>query len=73
VQLKRTDIPVFFGRMIGLTNLVATANATAIGPMPIQTLTRGLFPVGVQYSPTMTYGQTMTFSEKSSGQYGPGN
>jgi putative Flp pilus-assembly TadE/G-like protein len=73
VQLKRTDIPVFFGRVIGLSNMAAIGNATAIGPMPIKTLTRGLFPVGVQYPNTMTYGTTLTLSEKSSGTFGPGN
>jgi Putative Flp pilus-assembly TadE/G-like len=73
VKLKRTDIPVFFGRLIGLSNLAAIGNATAIGPMPIQTLTRGLFPVGVQYPATMSYGTNYTLSEKSSGQFGPGN
>lgn len=73
VQIKRTDIPVFFGKLIGLTSLSAAGNATAIGPMPIQTLTQGLFPVGVQYPATMTYGTTYTLSEKSSGQFGPGN
>jgi hypothetical protein len=73
VQLKRTDIPVFFGRAIGLSNMVAIGNATAVGPMPIQTLTRGLFPVGVQAPATMSYNTTVTLSEKSSGQFGPGN
>jgi hypothetical protein len=73
VQLKRTDVPVFFGRLIGLTNLTATGNATAIGPMPIQTLTQGLFPVGVQYPATMTYDTPYTLSEQSSGTFGPGN
>jgi len=73
VQLKRTDIPVFFGRLIGLSNLAATGNATAIGPLPITTLSRGLFPVGVQFPANMTYGTSMTLSEKSSGQFGPGN
>ena len=73
VKLKRTDIPVFFGRAIGLSNLSAIGNATAIGPMPIQTLTQSLFPVGVQYPTAITYGQSMTLSEKSSGQFGPGN
>ncbi len=73
VQLKRADIPVFFGRLIGLNNLVAIGNATAIGPMPIHTLTRGLFPIGVLYPATMTYGTTINLSEKSSGQFGPGN
>lgn len=73
VQLKRTDIPVFFGRLIGLTNLIATGYSTAIGPMPISTLTRGLFPVGVQYPAAMTYNSTITLSEQSSGQFGPGN
>lgn len=73
VQLKRTDIPVFFGRLIGLTNLVAVGNATAIGPMPITTLTRGLFPIGVQYPATMAYDTTITLSEQSSGTFGPGN
>src|SRR3984893_18143930 len=73
IQLKRTDVPVFFGRLLGLSNLAATGNATAIGPMPITTLSRGLFPVGVQFPNTMTYGTTITLSETSSGQYGPGN
>jgi hypothetical protein len=73
VQLKRTDIPVFFGSLLGLTNLAAVGSATAIGPLPIQTLTRGLFPVGVQYPATMSYGTDYTLSEKSSGQFGPGN
>lgn len=73
VQLKRTDVPVFFGRVLGLSNLAATGNATAIGPLPITTLSRGLFPIGVQFPATMTYGTSMTLSEKSSGQYGPGN
>jgi hypothetical protein len=73
VRLKRTDIPVFFGRLLGLNNLVAVGNATAIGPMPITTLTRGLFPVGVQYPATMRYDTTITLSEQSSGEFGPGN
>ena len=64
---------MFFGNLIGLNNLAAVGNATAIGPMPIQTLTRGLFPVGVQFPATMSYGTTYTLSEKSSGQFGPGN
>jgi hypothetical protein len=41
--------------------------------MPITTLSRGLFPVGVQFPNSMTYGTSITLSEKSSGQYGPGN
>jgi Putative Flp pilus-assembly TadE/G-like len=73
VQLKRTDVPVFFGRLLGLNNLVAIGNATAIGPMPIHTLTRGLFPIGVQYPATMSYNTTITLSEQSSGTFGPGN
>jgi hypothetical protein len=64
---------VFFARMVGLSNLAAIGNATAIGPMPITTLTRGLFPVGVQFPNSMTYGTSMTLSEKSAGQFGPGN
>ena len=73
VQLKRSDIPVFFGRLIGLSNLAAIGSATAIGPLPITTLTRGLFPIGVQFPASMSYDTTMTLSEKSSGQFGPGN
>ena len=71
--VKRTDIPIYFGRVLGLGKPSAKAVATAVGPTPIQTLTRGLWPVGVQYPTAQTFGQTMTLSEKGAGNSVPGN
>lgn len=72
VLVKRTDIPIYFGKLLGLSKPSANAVATAVGPTPIQTLTRGLWPVGVQYPASLTYGASMTLSEKS-GSLSPGN
>src|SRR6266852_7187831 len=72
VLVKRTDIPIYFGRVIGLSKPSASAVATAVGPTPIQTLTRGLWPVGVQYPANLTYGASITLSENS-GTMAPGN
>src|SRR5579864_5580475 len=72
VLVKRTDIPIYFGRVLGLSKPSASAVATAVGPTPMQTLTRGLWPVGVQYPANMTYGTSMTLSEQA-GTMAPGN
>jgi hypothetical protein len=72
VLVKRTNIPIYFGRVLGLSNPSANAVATAVGPTPIQTLTRGLWPVGVQYPTNLTYGASMTLSEQA-GTMAPGN
>jgi hypothetical protein len=65
VLLKRTDIPIYFGRVLGLGKPSAKAVATAVGPTPIQTLTRGLWPVGIQYPTALTYGTPMILSENT--------
>jgi hypothetical protein len=72
VLVKRTNIPIYFGKVLGLSNPSANAVATAVGPTPIQTLTRGLWPVGIQFPASLTYGTSMTLSEQS-GTVAPGN
>ena len=65
VLVKRADIPIYFGRVLGLSKPSASAVATAVGPTPIQTLTRGLWPVGIQYPTALTYGAPMILSENT--------
>jgi hypothetical protein len=72
VLVKRSDIPIYFGRVLGLSKPSASAVATAVGPTPIQTLTRGLWPVGIQYPTALTYGAPMILSENT-GVMAPGN
>jgi len=72
VLVERDNIPIYFGRVVGLSKPSASAVATAVGPTPIQTLTRGLWPVGVQYPANLTYGASITLSENS-GTMAPGN
>jgi Putative Flp pilus-assembly TadE/G-like len=72
VLVQRTNIPIYFGRVLGLSNPSANAVATAVGPTPIQTLKRGLFPVGIQYPAALTYG-TPTILSENSGVMAPGN
>jgi len=72
VVVERDNIPIYFGRVLGLSKPSASAVATAVGPTPIQTLTRGLWPVGVQYPANLTYGASMTLSEQA-GNMAPGN
>src|SRR5260370_41349794 len=65
VLVKRADIPIYFGRVLGLTKPTASAVATAVGPTPIQTLTRGLWPVAIQYPTALTYGPPMILAQNT--------
>jgi hypothetical protein len=78
VVLNRPNVPTYFLRLAGLGQLGVNAAATAIGPAAPNTVTTGLFPVGLQCtSPcslsTLDPGQTTTFGSKFVGGLAPGN
>jgi Flp pilus assembly protein TadG len=75
VALSRTNLPYFFGRVIGLNTYSVAARATAQSNGPVGTVYRGLFPAGINCTPvngkcpsvpdSLAFGQKFTF--------GPGN
>src|SRR5216684_3596189 len=76
VALSRTNLPYFFGRVIGLNTYSVAARATAQSDGPVGTVYRGLFPAGITCTPnasgkcpgvpdSLAFGQKFTF--------GPGN
>ncbi len=73
VTLRRTNIPVFFMRVLGRTKLYgATASAIAVAPTPVSAIHNGLFPAAMPATPNMqalTYGTTFSLTDN----YGPGN
>jgi Flp pilus assembly protein TadG len=78
VVLKRPNVPTYFLRFVGLTQLGVNAAATAIGPSAPNTITHGLFPVGLQCTTpcdlaNLDPGQTTTFGSKFVGGLAPGN
>ncbi len=73
VTLKRTNIPVFFMRVLGRGNpYSAVATSIAVAPTPVSAINNGLFPAGIPATPNMnalTYGTTFSMTDS----YGPGN
>lgn len=73
VTLKRTNIPVFFMRVLGRTNpYSAVATSIAVAPTPVSAINNGLFPAAMPATPNMsalTYGTTFSMTDS----YGPGN
>jgi hypothetical protein len=71
ISLRRSNIPIFFARLVMPpdTKLGAAVDAIAIGPAPIQTISRGMFPAGmmVMPSPSEPYPQSITLSASGSG------
>jgi hypothetical protein len=71
VSLRRSAIPMFFARFVmppGST-FAAAVDATAVGPAPIQTITRGMFPAGLTVTPSTsrTYPQSVSLLAGGSG------
>ena len=73
VTLKRTNIPVFFMRVLGRSSLYsAAASSIAVAPTPVSSIHNGLFPAGMPPNPSLgalTYGTTFNLTDS----YGPGN
>jgi Flp pilus assembly protein TadG len=73
VTLKRTNIPVFFMRVLGRSGKYsASATSIAVAPTPVSAIQNGLFPAGMPATPNMqalTYGTSFSLTDN----YGPGN
>jgi hypothetical protein len=78
VLLNRPNVPTFFLQMIGLKRLGVSAGAIALGPSAPNTVTSGLFPVGLQCTnpcslSTLDPGRSVQFGAKFVGGLAPGN
>jgi putative Flp pilus-assembly TadE/G-like protein len=77
VALSRTNLPYFFGRVIGLNTYAVAARATAQSNGPVGTVYRGLFPAGINCTTLDANGHcasvpdSLTFGQKF--VFGPGN
>ena len=71
VNLRRSTIPTFFASLVmpSGSNFAAAVDATAVGPAPIQTMSQGMFPVGLSItpSPSLDYPQPVSLTSGSSG------
>jgi hypothetical protein len=79
VTINRTDIPVLFGRALGMTTpYQASVTAVAVGPLPLSGA-RNPFPAGLPASSGagLKYGQQIQLvnadPSNKNGSYGPGN
>ncbi|MHB8381564.1 MAG: pilus assembly protein TadG-related protein [Acidobacteriaceae bacterium] len=78
VVARKTGLPYYFGRVVGLNTYSVSASATAGAGGPAGTVTEGLFPVGLQCaSPcslsSLDPGQSVLFGSKFVGGLAPGN
>ncbi len=78
VTASETGLPYDFGKVFGLTTYNVGATAVAQGPGNIQTVTIGLFPVGLQCTnpcnlSSLDPGQAVSFGAKFVGGLAPGN
>jgi hypothetical protein len=78
VTAKRTSLPYYFGKVLGLSTYDVAATATAQASLPVGTVNSGMFPVGLQCtSPcnlsSLDPGQPVTFGSKFVGGLAPGN
>jgi Flp pilus assembly protein TadG len=78
VVAQQTNLPYYFGQVLGLNTYTVAAGATATAGGPIGTVTQGLFPVGLQCtSPcslsSLDPGQSVSFGAKFVGGLAPGN
>lgn len=70
VSLRRSSIPMFFASLVmpSGSNFAAAVEATAVGPAPIQTMTQGMFPlglIGVAPSQSLDYPQPVSLMSGS--------
>jgi Putative Flp pilus-assembly TadE/G-like len=78
VVAQATDLPYYFGKVLGLSTYTVSAGATATAGGPIGTVTQGLFPVGLQCTApcslsSLDPGQSVSFGSKFVGGLAPGN
>ena len=78
VLVRRTGLPTYFGKVVGLSSYDVAASATVQAAQAVGTVNNGLFPVGLQCtSPcslsTLDPGQSVSFGSKFVGGLAPGN
>jgi hypothetical protein len=78
VTARRSGLPYYFGKVVGLDTYTVAATASASAGGPVGTVNTGMFPVGLQCtSPcslsNMDPGQSVSFGAKFAGGLAPGN
>jgi hypothetical protein len=78
VVAKKSGLPYFFGKVLGLNTYAVAATAVAQASGPVNTVTKGLFPLGLQCTApcdlaNLDPGQPATFGTKFVGGLAPGN
>lgn len=78
VLVQRSGYPYFFGRVLGLTTYSLAASATARQTGQVGTVSRGLFPIGLQCNTpcnlsNLNPGQSVSFGSKFVNGLAPGN
>jgi Flp pilus assembly protein TadG len=78
VRAQRTDLPYYFGKVVGATTYTVSAAAVAQASQSVNQVNRGLFPIGLQCAPTCTpsslvAGQPVSFGAKFVGGLSAGN
>ncbi len=78
VALQRTDLPYYFGKVIGLNTYSVAATATGQAAQSAGTVKSGMFPVGLQCNDPCTLssmdpGQSVSFGSKFVNGLAPGN
>ena len=78
VAATRSNLPYYFGKVIGLNTYSVAATATAQATQAVGTVKYGMFPVGLQCTnpcilSNMDPGQSVSFGAKFVGGLAPGN
>jgi hypothetical protein len=78
VTAQRTNLPYYFGKVIGLSTYSVSATAVGQAAQPVGTVKNGLFPVGLQCTApcdlsNLDPGQAVSFGAKFVGGLAPGN
>jgi Flp pilus assembly protein TadG len=78
VAAQRTNLPYYFGKVIGLSTYSVSATSTGQAAEAVGTVRDGMFPVGLQCTSPCTLsnmdpGQSVSFGKKFVGGLAPGN
>ena len=79
VAASETTLPYYFGKVLGLTTYSVATTATANAPGPVNTVTQGMFPAGIQCTAPCTGlsdlvpGQSISFGAKHVLDLSPSN
>ena len=78
VTAQRTGLPLYFGKVIGLSTYNVSVTSTGQAAQAVGTVKNGMFPVGLQCTNPCTLsnmdpGQSVNFGQKFVGGLAPGN